>query len=82
MVTLSSCLIRQIISFLDHYLWGDVKDKSYADKPETIDVSKDNICEAMGEIQLHTINNVFKNWTDREGYCILSIVCSCISPMA
>ena len=50
---------------LDYYLWGAVKDKSYADKPETIDVKPlDNIREANGEIQLHTID-VLKNWTDR-----------------
>ena len=36
---------------LDYYLWGAVKDKRYAD----------NICEAIGEVQLHTIDNVFKN---------------------
>ena len=46
---------------LDHYLWGAVKDKCYADKPETIDALKDNILEAIGEIQLHTIDNVLKN---------------------
>ena len=57
---------------LDYYLWGAVKDKCYADKPETIDALEDNICEASGEIQLHTIYNVLKNWTDRVGYCIAS----------
>ena len=41
---------------------GAVKDKCYADKPETIDALKDNICEAIGEIQLHTIDNMLKNW--------------------
>ena len=30
----------------------------YADKPETIEALKDNIAEAIGEIQLHTIDNV------------------------
>ena len=30
--------------------------KCNADKPETIDALKDNICEAIGEIQLHTID--------------------------
>ena len=38
---------------------------------ETIDALKDNICEAIGEIQLHTIDNVLKNWTDRVGYTAL-----------
>ena len=33
---------------------------------------KDNIREAIDEIQLHTIDNVLKNWTDRVGYCISS----------
>ena len=47
---------------LDYYLWGAVKDKCYADKKETIDALKDNIREAIGEIQLHTIDNVLKNW--------------------
>ena len=31
---------------------------------------KDNIREAIGEIQLHTIDKVLKNWTNRVGYCI------------
>ena len=46
---------------LDYYLWDAVKDKCYTDKPETIDALK----EAIGEIQLHTIDNVLKNWTGR-----------------
>ena len=48
---------------LDYYLWGAVKDKCYADNPKTIDALKDNIREAIVEIQLHTIDNVLKNWT-------------------
>ena len=52
------------------YLWCAVKDKSYADKQEIIDALKDNIPEAIGEIQLHTIDNVPKNLTDRIGYCM------------
>ena len=52
---------------LDYYLWGAVKEKCYADKPEKINALKDNIREAIGEIQLHTIDNVLKNWTDRVG---------------
>ena len=49
----------------DYYLWGAVKDKSYIDKPEAIDVLKDNLRKAIGEIQLHRNDNVLKNWTDR-----------------
>ena len=44
----------------------------YAHKPETIDALKNNIREDIGEIQLHTIDNVLKIWTDRVGYCMAS----------
>ena len=47
-------------------------DKCYDDKPETIDAIKDNIRETIGKIQLHTIDNVLKNWTHRVGYCMAS----------
>ena len=33
---------------------------------------KDNIREAIGEIQLHTSDNVPNNWTDRVGHCMAS----------
>ena len=39
---------------------------------ETIDALKDNIREGIGKIQLHTIDNVLKNWTDRKGCCMAS----------
>ena len=50
---------------LDYYLWGAVKDKCYADKPNIIDALE-------GEIELHTIDNVLKDWTDRVGHCMSS----------
>ena len=43
---------------MDYYLWGVVRDKCYADNPETIDSLKDNIREAVDEIQLRKIDNV------------------------
>ena len=52
-----SCDLTQ----LAYYLWGAVRSKCYVDKPETIDALKDNIREAIGEMQLHTIDNVLKN---------------------
>ena len=55
---------------LDYYLWGAVKDKYYADKPKIIDALRDNIREAIGEVQRHTIDNVPKNSTDRVSYCM------------
>ena len=58
------------LTALDYYLWGAVKDKCYADNSETINALKDNIREAIGEIQLRTIDNVLKNWNDRVGYCM------------
>ena len=60
---------------LDYYLWDAVKDECYADKPATIHALKDNISEAFGDIQLHTIDNVLSNWTDRVGYCMTSRGC-------
>ena len=53
------------LTTLNYYLWGAVKDK-----PKTIDALKDNIRKAIGEIQLHTIDNVLKNWNDCVGYCM------------
>ena len=52
---------------LDYYLWGAVKEKCYAHKPDAL---KDNIREVIGEIQLHTIDNVLKNCSDHLGYCL------------
>ena len=57
-----------ILTSLDYYLWRAVNDKCYFDKPKAIDVLKDNIREAIGEIQLHTIDNVLKNWADHIVY--------------
>ena len=57
---------------LNYYLWGAVKDKCYAHKPETIDALEENIREGIGEIQLHKIDNMIKNWTNRVGYCMAS----------
>ena len=59
---------------LDYYLGRAVKDKCYVDKPETTDALKANIHEAIGEIQLHTIDNVLQNLTDSVGSCMASRV--------
>ena len=59
-------------TLLDYYLWDAVKDKCYADKPETIDDLKDIILEAIGEIQLHTIDSGLKNLTDSVVYSMAS----------
>ena len=50
------------LTSLNYYLWGAVRDKCYAIKPETIDALKVKYSEIrIGEIQLHTIDNVLKN---------------------
>ena len=54
-------IIGRDLTPLDYYLYCAVKNKCYADKPETVGALKDNIREAMGELQLHTIDNVLKN---------------------
>ena len=58
------------LTMLDYYLWGAVKDKYYAAKPETIDALEDSICEAISDMELHTIDNMLKDWTHRVGYCM------------
>ena len=60
--------------FLKRNKKGAIKAKCYVDKPETIDALKENIHEAIGEIPLHTIDNVLKNWTDRGRYFFLFII--------
>ena len=60
------------MTLLNWYLLDAVKDRCYADKPDTIDALKDNIRKAIGEIQLHSIDNVLKYWIDHVGYCMAS----------
>ena len=48
-------------------LFDTIKDKCYANKPETINALKDNIREAIGEAQLHTIDNMLKNCNNGVG---------------
>ena len=63
--------VAELISFfhlgdltpLGYYLFGALKDKCFADKPEKIDALKDNI---------HEIDNVLENWSDRVGCCMAS----------
>ena len=63
-----------VLTPLNYYLWGAVKDNCYADKPDTINAFKDNICESIGEIQLYTIDYALKNSSERVGYCMASRV--------
>ena len=50
---------------LDFFLWGHVKDKVYANKPETIADLKTNIRRAIGDITPEMIANVLTNASQR-----------------
>ena len=49
---------------LDFFLWETLKDKCYANHPETIDALKREIEVAIHAIGAQTIENVLKNWID------------------
>ena len=57
---------------LDYFLWGAVKDKCYANHPETIQDLKYEIQAAVAAIRPETIEKVLQNWVDRISYCKLS----------
>ena len=61
------------LTLLDRFLSSAVKEKCYADKPQTIDALMASSREVIGEIQLHKIDNMLKNWIDRVGYCMASL---------
>ena len=54
------------LTSLDYYLWGAIKNKCYADKPETIDGEKLVKYSCTQSIML------LKNWTNRVGYYLAS----------
>ena len=56
------------LTTLDYLLWGAVKDKCYANHPETIEALKHEIEVVIHGIETQTIENVLKNWVDRMGY--------------
>ena len=59
---------------LDYFSWGAVKDKCYANHPETIEALKHEIEVAIHGIEAQTFENVLKNCVDRIGYCKASSV--------
>ena len=54
---------------LDYFLRGAIKDKYYANHPETIEALKHEIEIAIHGIEAQTIENVLKTWVDRIGHC-------------
>ena len=75
---------KKYFSYLIFDYWPGIRTQAFAsNKPThyildhgdfltTIDALKDTIRKAIGEIQLHTIDNVLKNWTDGVGNCMAS----------
>ena len=50
---------------LDYFLWGAVKNKCYANHPDTIEALKNEIEVAIYGIDIQTIENVLKNWLNQ-----------------
>ncbi|GFX14933.1 putative DD41D transposase [Trichonephila clavipes] len=53
---------------LDYFLWGYVKSLVYADKPQTLDHSEDNIRRVIDDIPPQMLEKVIENWTSRLDY--------------
>ncbi|GFU73258.1 uncharacterized protein TNCV_167411 [Trichonephila clavipes] len=51
---------------LDFFLWDYVKSLVYADKPQTLDLLKDNIRRVIADIRPQMLEKVIKNWTTSE----------------
>ncbi|GFY32099.1 pyruvate kinase [Trichonephila clavipes] len=46
---------------LDYFLWGYVKSLVYADKPQMLDHSEDNICHVIADIRPQMLEKVIEN---------------------
>ena len=55
--------------YFNYFPWGAVKEKCYADKPQTIEYLKTNICNAISDIQLQTLEKLYGNYSNRIEYC-------------
>ncbi|GFX94364.1 uncharacterized protein TNCV_4294091 [Trichonephila clavipes] len=53
---------------LDYFLRGYVKSLVYADKPQTLDLLKDNIRRVIADIRPQMLEKVIENWTSRLDY--------------
>ena len=51
-----------------YFLWEAVKDKCYANHPETIEALKHEIEVAIHGIEAQIMENVLENWVDRMGH--------------
>ena len=57
----SSRLDPQILTHLDFYLWGNLKNTVYATKPQTLEKLRDQIEHAIIDIPLATIQTVYRS---------------------
>ncbi|GFV30964.1 DUF4817 domain-containing protein [Trichonephila clavipes] len=48
---------------LDYFLWSFVISLVHADKPQTPDHLKDNICRVIADIRPQMLEKVIENWT-------------------
>ncbi|GFU67637.1 transposable element Tc3 transposase [Trichonephila clavipes] len=60
---------------LDYFLWGYVKLLVYADKPQTLDHSEDNIRRAIADIRPQMLEKVIENWTTLSYMASLAVLC-------
>ncbi|GFW80865.1 hypothetical protein TNCV_3779451 [Trichonephila clavipes] len=65
---LSSFMTIKGLTPLDYFLWVYVKSLVYADKPQTLDHLKDNICRVIADIRPQMLEKVIENWTSRLDY--------------
>lgn len=54
---------------LDFFLWGYVKSRVYANKPETLEHLKNNIRQVIAEIPPEMYDKVIENYVKRIGCC-------------
>ena len=60
------------LTFLDFFLWGYVKDKVYADVPQSIQELKEKIRAVINEIEPQMCGNVMENFMKKACSCTLS----------
>lgn len=57
---------------LDYFLWGYLKSKVYANRPQTLDALRLNIERCIREITPDLLHKVFENWIRRIHSCTRS----------
>ncbi len=60
------------MSSLDFFLWGYLKDRVYANKPETVDALKQNITQEINVISISMLQRVSRNVEKCIQACLLA----------